>query len=167
MAEAGLAYNFLKFVHVVAVIVLAGNFIGLALWKLLADRSGKVASMAFVTDLLHRMDGAPTAFAGLATFAFGYVGVRGFGNTIANTPFALWGLILMTVAGLIWYFGMRPLEAKMADLAEDAVERNEKVGRDYWRASGLWLTLDLVVIGLILVITWLMIAKPDIWPYTY
>lgn len=158
-------YLTLKFLHVVASVILLGNFLGLAAWKMAADRSRNPATMAFVSDRIHRLDGPVPTWSGLLVFALGYAGVRGFGNSIANTPFAMWGLILMTLAGLVWYFGMRTLEARMADLAEEAVERNEDVDRAYWRASGTWFLLNGLVVTLIVVIVGLMVYKPDIWPY--
>lgn len=162
----GLVYLTLKFLHIVASIVLLGNFLALAAWKRVADRSGDVSAMAFTTDRIHALDGRITAWSGLAVFAFGYIGIRYVAEVrIANAPFALWGLILMTVAGLLWYFGMRPMEVRMADLAENALAKGQNVGRDYWRASGIWFLLNALVVLLILVIIGLMVYKPDIWPY--
>lgn len=163
--DGDLAYLALKYLHIVASVVLLGNFLALVAWKVAADRSRDVAAMAFTMDRIHRFDGLVTAVSGLLVFAFGYVGVRGFGTRIANAPFALWGLILMTVAGLIWYFGMRPLEVRMADLSEEALARGQNAPREYYRASGLWFLCVGLVVALVLVIAALMVFKPDVWPY--
>lgn len=160
-----LAYLSLKYLHIIASVVLLGNFIALAGWKIAADRSRDAKAIAFTMDRIHRFDGVITATSGLLVFAFGYIGVRGFGVRIANAPFAMWGLILMTVAGLVWYFGMRPLEVRMADLAEDALSKGKNPSREYYRASGLWFACVGTVVFLVLVIAALMVFKPDIWPY--
>jgi len=79
---------------------------------------------------------------------------------IAAAGWALWGLILMFVAIGVWWFGMRPLEHKMADLADAAVEGRAELGPEYARKSGTWLLLWGGTVGLILVVAYLMVFKP-------
>ena len=72
---------------------------------------------------------------------------------------------ILSVTGLVtnttvWYFGLRPLEVKMADLAETSAGRSELPGLEYGRASALWVGLLWVVVVLILVVVGVMVWKP-------
>lgn len=152
----------LKLVHVVAGIVLLVNFALLAAWKVSADRAGDAKTRAFVLDRVHALDRRVTAWAGLATFAAGYPIIRVlglWGGSISAAPWAFAALVMMTFGGLAWYFGMLPLEVKMADAADRAAEGGP-LDDAYARWSGAWLALAAVSALDVLVIAALMVFKP-------
>lgn len=152
----------LKFFHIVSAMIFFGHLTLQAYWKVSTDRSRDVAAIAVMSDRLHR-SARITGGAAFLVFATGYPIIRAlglFGGRIATANFALWGLILMFLALALWYFAMRPLEAKMANLADHAREKKENLGVEYARASGVWLTLLLANVAILVVIVYLMVVKP-------
>lgn len=158
MVLAGL----LKLVHVVAAITLLANLVLLVAWKASADRSGTPAQRAFVLDRVHVLDRRVTAWAGVLTFAAGYPIIRVlglWGGSIAAAPWALASLVLMTLAGVGWYFVLLPLEVKMADAAEREAAGGA-LDPAYARWSGTWSAGVLAVVAVVLAIAALMVFKP-------
>lgn len=160
-------YLALKLVHILAASLLLGNWATLLIWKASADRSGDPAAVAIVADRVFRIDRKVSGPAAIVAFATGYFIIRPlgeFGGRIGANGWAVWGLVLFFVAVLAWYFGMRPLEARLADLADAARERNEAAGEDYRRATVLWLLFDAVALAAGIAAAFMMIAKPTVWP---
>jgi len=152
----------LKLVHVIASITLLANFVLLVAWKASADRAGTPAQRAFVLDRVHALDKRVTAWAGILTFAAGYPIIRVlglWGGSIAEAPWALASLILMTLAGLAWYFVLLPLEVKMADAA-DREAAGAALDPAYARWSGVWMAGVLAVVATVIAIAALMVFKP-------
>lgn len=153
----------LKLIHILAATALLGGLGAQAVWKILADRSRDAREVAAVLETMIRVDRAITGPAALVVFASGYPVIRMmgyYGGSIGGAPFALWGLILLTVAVVVWWFALRPLDMRMADAAQDAARGGRNLGADYARLSGLWFLAWAVVVGVLLVVAWLMVFKP-------
>lgn len=152
----------LTLVHIVAAITLFANLALIAVWKSWADRSGDAHARAFVLDKVHLLDRHVTAWSAVVTFAAGYAIIRilgHFGGRIATAPWALASLIVMTVAGLLWYFGLLTLEVKMADAADRARD-GAPLDPSYARWSGAWFAVHGLVTLSVLVNAALMVFKP-------
>lgn len=153
----------LTFIHLVSVAFLLGGLGTQAIWKVSADRSRDARVIAAIHDKLVTVDRAVTGPAAFLTFATGYAVIRVlgyFGGSIGGAAWALWGLILMFLALAFWYFGLRPLELKMADAADAAASGGAQLGPEHARRSATWLVLWAVVVGLIVVVAGLMVFKP-------
>ena len=152
----------LTLVHIVAAITLFANLALVAVWKSWADRSGDAHARAFVMDKVHVLDRHVTPWAAVITFAAGYAIIRIlglFGGRIAAAPWAFASLVVMTVAGLVWYFGLLTLEVKMADAADRARD-GSALDPAYARWSGSWFALHGLVTLTVLVNAALMVFKP-------
>jgi uncharacterized membrane protein len=159
-----------KLVHILAGVFLLGNWASLAIWKATADRSGDANIMAAVADRVYRLDRKVTTPVAVVAFAAGYGIIRplgGFGGLVADNGWAVWGLVAFFLSLAVWYFGLRPLEVRMADLAEGSAQRKENASAEYRRASVVWLLLIAVAILLGIVAAGLMVFKPVIWPATH
>lgn len=152
----------LTLLHIVAAITLFANLALIAVWKSWADRSGDAAARAFVLDKVHLLDRHVTSWSAVVTFAAGYAIIRvlgHFGGSIAGAPWALASLVVMTVAGLVWYFVLLTLEVKMADAADRARD-GSPLDPAYARWSGSWFAAHGVVTLSVLVNAALMVFKP-------
>ncbi len=118
----GSAYLALKLVHIVSSSVYLAMFVLGPALKIASDRAREPRVAAFVQDLIWRTGPWVIGVSGFLVFASGYAMVRGFLGKIAENPFSLWGLIVLFLSLAVWYFGMRPLEAKLANLADQARE---------------------------------------------
>jgi uncharacterized membrane protein len=151
-----------RFLHILGVAFFLGGIGTQAAWKVFSDRSRSARDAAAVHDKLVRVDRLFTGPSALLIFVTGYVSHRILQETrIAEAGWVFWGLVLMFIALGLWYFGMRPLELKMADAAEDAADRGENLGRDYARLSGTWFTFWAAVTGLIVIVAMMMVFR---WP---
>ena len=135
--------------HMLGVALFLGGLVAALFWKLAADRSGDPAFAAGVHERLRKMDGAVIGPGALVTFAAGYGMVRFFGHRIAETPFALWGLILMFLALGLWYFGMRRVGDSLVDEARAARDNRQPLSKDYAARSVAWLGCAFGAIGLV------------------
>ena len=159
VADAGTLYATLKVLHILGVVAFLGGLGGALYWKLSADRSGDAAFAAAVHRRIRKMDRHLVGPGALVTFVAGYAMVRGFGRRIAETPFALWGLILMFTALALWWFGMRPLGEKLADEAEAARDNREPLSPSYGGRSVAWLAFAFLAVGLVAAVAAMMVFK--------
>lgn len=166
MAPAWL-YPALKLVHILSATLLLGNWLTLALWKASADRGGDARTIAAICDRVFRIDRQLTGPVALVAFASGYVIIRPlgmFGGRMALNGWAIWGLFLFFFAILVWYFLLRPMEARMADLADHAAEKGQNPSADYRRATVYWLTGIVLALAFGATAAALMVFKPALWP---
>ncbi len=159
-AVTGAVYLTLKLVHIVAASVYLSMFVLGPIVKIASDRARDPAISAFIQDRLWRTSPWVVGISGFIVFSTGYAMVRGFLGKIAGNPFSLWGLIVLFVSLAVWYFAMRPLEAKMANMADENKDTGVGLGDDYRTASGSWLLANGVMVVLVLVANWLMVFKP-------
>lgn len=160
MAEVGGGlYLTLKVLHLLGVVFFLGGLVTALYWKLAADRSADAGFAARVHRRIRKMDAHLIGPGALLTFVAGYAMVRGFGRRIGETPFALWGLILMFTALALWYFGMRRLGDKLADEAEAASLNREALPQAYASRSVGWLALAFMVVGLVAAVAAMMVFK--------
>lgn len=136
-------------VHLLGVALYLGGLLMALYWKLAADRTNDPAFVAGVHEKIRGADAVVVAPGALATFAAGYAMVRFFGHRIAETPFALWGLILMFLSLGLWYFGMRRIGDRLIDEARAARDNRELLSKDYAARSVAWLACAFAAVGLV------------------
>jgi uncharacterized membrane protein len=159
VTEHSALYSALKALHILGVVFFLGGLVAQIHWKLGADRSGDAGFAAKVHRRIRRMDAHLVGPGALVTFAAGYAMVRGFGRRIGETPFALWGLILMFSALALWWFGMRRAGEKLAEEAEAADLNRQPLGQAYAGRSVLWLALGFMAVGLVVAVAVMMVFK--------
>lgn len=113
-------YVVMKFVHVFGVVLLVGNAIVSALWKVNADRTGDPLVAATAARTIVRADYFFTIPGVLLIIAAGYA-------MAAKRPWPLhglhwldWGQTLLYLAILLWLIFLVPAQRRMAALATDA-----------------------------------------------
>jgi uncharacterized membrane protein len=152
-------YLALKFLHVIGASVLFGTGLGIAYFLFRAERKEEPAALAATLRGVVIADYVFTATAAIAQpltgFALVHVGGYDLGQTWLWASLALYVLI-----GACW-LPVVYLQIKMRNLAEAAVAAGEaKLGEAYRRLSRIWFWLGWPAFLSMLVIFWLMIAKP-------
>lgn len=152
-------YLALKYLHVIGASVLFGTGLGIAYFLFRAERKEEPAALAATLRGVVIADYVFTATAAIAQpltgFALVHVGGYDLGQTWLWASLALYVLI-----GACW-LPVVYLQIKMRNLAEAAVAAGEaKLGEAYRRLSRIWFWLGWPAFLSMLVIFWLMIAKP-------
>jgi uncharacterized membrane protein len=130
-------YLVLKTAHVLGVVLFVGNIIVTAVWKGMADRTGRPEVVGFaqrlvtLTDWVFTLPGVLIVlFAGLAMAQLG-------GLSTTDAPWIRHGLLLFTASGLVWAFVLIPLQIVQAKAAR-AFENGGEIPERYWRLNRQW-----------------------------
>ncbi len=152
-------YFILKYLHVLGAIVILGTGTGIAFFMLMAHRSGdpnfiaRTASIVVIADMLF------TASAVLLQPVTG-----GLLMLMSSISYAeLWlasSLGLYAVAGLFW-IPVIFMQIEMRDLARAADARGEPLPPRYFALFRRWFLFGIPGFGSVMLILWLMIAKPQ------
>jgi len=152
------AYFVLKVVHIISAAVLVGTGFGIAFFKWIVDRTGNITAIRIVSEKVVLADWIFTlpaiivqAGTGLAlAHIVGYPLTRGW----------LFGAIcLFCLAGLCWVPVVH-LQIRMRDLARAYETHGVPLGEKYLRYSRIWFWLGVPAFSSVIVIFWLMVAKP-------
>jgi uncharacterized membrane protein len=156
-----MAYLDLKFLHIIGSTVLLGTGAGIAFFMVMAHRSKDVAVIAGVARIVVIADFLFTATAVVVQPITGL-----FLAYVQNYPLtSSWivaSLALYVFIGFWWlpvvYFQMR-----IRDIAMKAVEQKKPLPPDYYWYYRLWFAFGFPAFFSILLIFWLMIARPALW----
>lgn len=154
-------YLLLKYLHLLGAIVILGTGTGIAFFMLMAHRTRDAAFVARTASVVVLADKLFTATAVLAQPLTGYL-------LAVETGFALsqsWivaSLALYVVAGAFW-IPVIWIQARMAALAQDAAETGLPLPGRYQRLFRIWFLFGIPGFGSVMVIIWLMVAKPSLW----
>jgi uncharacterized membrane protein len=154
-------YLVLKYVHVIGAVVLLGTGTGIAFFMLMAHLSKDAAFIARTASVVVLADKLFTATAVIVQPATGYLLVGSLGMSLGE-PWIVASLILYGVAGAVW-LPVVAIQMKMRDIADAAVAAGTPLPADYHRLFRLWFVLGIPGFGSVLLIIWLMIAKPALW----
>ncbi|MEX6502903.1 DUF2269 family protein [Pseudomonas zhanjiangensis] len=146
------AYLLLKFFHVLGAATLIGSGAGIAFFMLLAARSGDRQLVAGTTRLVVLADWVFTAPAVLLQFVSGLL-LMEVGGYRYDSPWFLAALALFLFIGCCWL----PVVVIQYRLRARA---SEPLGAEFQRLMRLWIGLGIAAFGAILVLLWLMVAKP-------
>jgi len=151
-------YMFVKTLHVISATILFGTGIGIAFFKWIVDRSGDVAAIRVVSERVVLADWIFTTPAIVVQILSGvYLAVTaGFPLTRGWLPCAI---VLFFVAGACW-IPVVMMQIQMRDLARRAHETGTPLPEKYRRDSRVWFWLGVPAFGSLVVIYWLMVAKP-------
>ena len=146
-------------IHILAAVIFMGNIITAAFWKVRADKSGNLESMAITSRSLQLADFAFTMPGILALLVTGIwmVGITGWQRF--QEPWLGISLVLLILTGTIWAAGMVPLQKRMTRLAGDQAAAGQ-ADPVYRQASRTWAMMGGVATLLPVVILVLMSLKP-------
>ena len=153
-----MTYLLFKWLHILGATVLFGTGAGIAFFMWRAHRTGDAKIIASVAADVVRADAWFTATAVLLQPVTGYLMMTRAGWTLA----AAWirgSLWLYVVIGCCW-LPVVWLQLKMRDLARRAAEANEPLGSSYHRYYRCWFLLGWPAFAGVLLVMWLMVAKP-------
>lgn len=154
-------YEFCKTMHILGLVLMAGNVTVTALWKVFADRTCKPQIMSFAQWLVTVTDFSFTLPGGFMMVVGGYGAVY-FGGWPLDTPWLLVGQIMMGMAGAVWLGILVPIQIKQAAWARDFAITGE-VPADYRKGSATWLVWGLLSTVPLCVGLWVMVDKPALW----
>jgi uncharacterized membrane protein len=151
-------YLWLKWLHVVSSTVLFGTGAGIAFFFLRAQRAGDVRVIAAVSRDVVLADAVFTASAVLTQPISGLLLIKTAGYPL-SLPW-IWGsLVLYCAIGCLW-LPVVWLQIKMRDLASAAARAGESLPPLYYRYYRWWFAFGWPAFIGVLVIFWLMVAKP-------
>jgi uncharacterized membrane protein len=151
-------YFAIKYLHVLGAIVILGTGTGIAFFMLMAHRSGEAAFIARTASTVVIADVLFTLTAVLLQPITG-----GLLMMLSSTGFTeLWistSLGLYAVAGLFWV-PVILMQIEMRDLAREAAAQNAALPPRYFALFRRWFLFGIPGFGAVMLILWLMIAKP-------
>ena len=154
-----MAYDILKMLHVLGVIVLIGNVTVSSFWKVFADRSGDPRIIAHAQRLVTTTDWFFT-LSGIALLIGGGFGAAYVAGIPAFGP--AWLVIpegLFLVSGLIWLLVLVPIQVRQARQARSFAEA-APIPAAYRRDNRLWLLWGVAATVPLIAAIYIMIAKP-------
>lgn len=152
-------YFFLKYLHVLGAIVILGTGTGIAFFMLMAHRSGDPAFIARTASTVVIADMLFTASAVLLQPVTGGL-LMWLASTALAEHWLASSLGLYVVAGLFW-IPVVFMQIEMRDLARAAYARGEPLPPRYFALFRRWFLFGIPGFGSVMLILWLMIAKPQ------
>ena len=152
-------YLFLKFVHVLGVVVLVGNVTATSIWKVFADRSGDPRVIRFGQRLVIRTDWWFT-LGGIALIVIGGYGAAAVAHMdLLRDAWLLWSQVLFVLSGLIWLVVLIPIQIRQTRQAQTFSE-DVSVPAEFLRDALHWIVWGVIATIPLIGAIWLMIAKP-------
>lgn len=155
------AYLALKLVHVLASTILFGTGLGTAFHMWMTHRTGDVraiASAARLTVLADWLFTAPAVIVQpLTGLALAHLG--GFGFT---QSWLIAAMALYVFAGACW-LPVVALQLRARRLAARALADGDDLPLAYFRCMRIWFALGWPAFLAVVVVFWLMVAKPALW----
>lgn len=152
------AYLVLKFLHVMGAAVLLGTGAGIAFFLWMANRTGKAAVVASVARIVVIADFAFTATAVVVQPLTGILLAWRMGLSLSDGWIAF-SVLLYFVTGAFW-IPVVFMQIRMRDLAMKAARSGRALPPEYHCLFRRWLAFGFPAFGAVLMIFWLMIAKP-------
>jgi uncharacterized membrane protein len=154
------AYLVIKWLHVLSATILFGTGIGIAFFKWITDRSGDVRAIRISAERTVLADWIFTTPAVIAQPATGLALAYLAGFPIA-TGWVSYALYLYVLAGCCW-LPVVWLQIRMRDIARAADSAAAPLPPLYWRYASIWFWLGVPAFAALLVVYWLMLAKPAV-----
>lgn len=151
-------YQTLKIFHLLGVILFIGNIIITGWWKVMADRTGDLAIVAFAQRQVTLTDWVFT-FGGVLIVALcGYGMAAHMGEGAFELTWIRWGYGLFIASGIVWVTILLPLQIMQARMARRFVDEGEIPAR-YWKLARRWLFWGIVATILPLANLYWMVMK--------
>lgn len=154
-------FTFARWLHVLGATVLIGTGSGIAFFMVMAHRSGDVRAIAHVASTVVIADFLFTASAVVVQPLTG-VWLALIVGWPLDTPWILVSFALYFLIGAFWLRVVR-IQMQMRDLARQAADADAALGEEYHRLYRIWFACGFPAFAAILVIVWLMLARPALW----
>ena len=151
-------YFLVKYLHVLGAIVILGTGTGIAFFMLMAHRSRDTAFIARTAATVVVADMLFTLSAVILQPVTGGCLMALSATTLAER-WMVTSLLLYAVAGLFW-LPVIFMQIEMRDLAQMALARDAPLPPRYFTLFRRWFVFGIPGFGSVMIILWLMIAKP-------
>jgi uncharacterized membrane protein len=151
-------YFLVKYLHVLGAIVILGTGTGIAFFMLVAHRSGDAGFIARTAATVVIADMLFTLTAIILQPVSGGI-LMELSATAFSERWLAASLGLYVVAGLFW-IPVIFMQIEMRNLARAAAAQNQSLPPRYFALFGRWFWFGVPGFGSVMIILWLMIAKP-------
>jgi uncharacterized membrane protein len=151
-------YFIVKYLHVLGAIVILGTGTGIAFFMLMAHRSrdaafiARTAATVVIADMLFTL--SAVVLQPLSGGLLMVLSATGFAERWLATSLALY-----VIAGLFW-IPVVFMQIEMRNLARAAVAQKQPLPPRYFALFRRWWMFGIPGFGSVMIILWLMIAKP-------
>jgi uncharacterized membrane protein len=152
-------YFLVKYLHVLGAVIILGTGTGIAFFMLMAHRSRDVAFIARTAGVVVIADMLFTLSAVLLQPVSGGV-LMWLSQTALSEHWLAASLGLYAVAGMFW-IPVVFMQIDMRDLARAAATQGAALPPRYFVLFRRWFLFGIPGFGSVMLILWLMIAKPD------
>lgn len=152
------AHLILKTAHVLGAAVLIGTGAGIAFFMLMAHLTGDARTVAAVARIVVIADYVFTASAAVVQPITGVLLARRAGLSVID-GWVGWSVVLYLLIGALW-IPVVGMQTRMRDIAAAAALGNTPLPPSYHRLFRRWFWFGVPAFAAILVLLWLMVAKP-------
>lgn len=153
-----MSYALLKTIHIISSTLLFGTGLGSAFYFFRAHLSKDVASLYFASKNVVLADWLFTTPAVVIQPLTGYMLMRTLGYTF-STPWIILALALYVFVGLCW-LPVVYIQIKIHRLVTEAYRSAKPLQEEYYRLYKWWFFLGWPAFMTVIVIFYLMVAKP-------
>ncbi|WP_373486955.1 DUF2269 family protein [Blastomonas sp.] len=153
------AFDVLKFLHILGIILLLGNITVTAVWKVFADRTKNGTIVAFGQKMVTGTDWGLTVPGIVLTMVGGYGAMYEARYDFPGPGWLVWSQVCFVVAGLVWLGVLIPIQMRQARMARAFTDQTG-VSADYRALSRRWLVWGLIATVPLVSALYFMIAKP-------
>lgn len=150
--------NFWLFVHVFGAVLLVGNIVTAAFWKLRADWQGQPVVIHSAVKNVMAADMVFTLPGIVMILVSGSLMAEKAGYSLSGWNWLTLSLLLFAVTGVLWAAVLLPLQRSMIRLSRRAMETGT-ISTAYRRVSAMWAVFGTAATLLPVAILYLMIAK--------
>lgn len=151
-------YLIVKWLHILSSTFLFGTGIGSAFYMLFTSISRDVRAIAVVSRHVVLADWIFTATTVVIQPVTGIylIYLAGFPW---QSKWIMWSIGLYFLAGACW-LPVVWIQMRMRDMAQMAARDNTELPQQYWRYLRIWTVLGIPAFFALMVVFWLMVAKP-------
>jgi uncharacterized membrane protein len=151
-------YLLVKWLHILSSTVLFGTGIGTAFYMLVSNVGKDPRTIAAVGKWVVRGDWLFTGSAGVLQPLTGFYLVHLAGYPLTTTWIA-WSIALYVLTACCW-FPVVWLQIRLRDMAQQAADSGADLPERYWRYLKIWVLLGIPAFFSLMIVFWLMVAKP-------
>ena len=152
-------YLAVKWLHILSSVALVGTGFGSAYYMFFTNRSQNIAAQAVVARLVVQADWWFTLPAVFIQPATGLLMAYWAGFPL-TTPWLAASLVLFFTSGACW-LPVVWLQIQMAKMAQEAAQTGQSLPSVYWRYARWWEGLGYPAFVAMVVVFYLMVAKPS------
>jgi uncharacterized membrane protein len=151
-------YLVVKWLHILSSTVLFGTGIGTAFYMLVSNVGKDPKVIAAVGKWVVRGDWLFTGSAGVLQPLTGFYLIHLAGYPMSATWIA-WSIALYLLTAACW-FPVVWIQIRLRNMAQHAADTGADLPERYWRFLKIWVLLGIPAFFSLMIVFWLMVAKP-------